>query len=105
MRNLAEKFGKITDPNEKLKSRIELEGLLGKNNDQLDKLEDMSDLIIADENLQQEVSKRYKFPSDAIPAIISGRLQNLTDSYVRISLVTVKEDLDSYVQEKTKQSI
>jgi hypothetical protein len=106
MQDLAEKLNKITDSNERFKARAKLEGLLDENNKQLDKLEDMSNLIIANKSLQEEVSKHYKFPSDAPPAkIISGRLQNLIDSYVHISLLTAGGDLTAYIQEKTGQSV
>lgn len=104
MHGSAEKLGKIADSEEKLKARTELEGLLNKNDEQLDRLEDISSIIIADESLQQEISKHYKFPLDATPAIISGRLQNLTDSYVRINLSTISDDFKEYVQQKTGQT-
>jgi hypothetical protein len=89
---------------EKPNARTALEGLLGLNDKQLAGLEDMSDKIIADENLQNEISKHYAFPLDTVPAIIFIRLQNLTNSYVRISLSTIGDDFKAYVQEKTEQT-
>jgi hypothetical protein len=105
MCDLAEKLGKITDSEEKFNAGIKLIGLLGMNNMQLAWLEDLNDVIIADESLQQEISKHCKFPLDAAPAIISDRLQNLTASYVHASLLTLKDTLDDYIQEKTEQTV
>ncbi len=104
MQDLAEKLNKITDSNEKFNARRELEGLLGKNDEQLDKLEYLSNVIIANKSLRWKISKHYKFSLDTAPAIILDRLQNLTDSYVHISLLTVKDDLDAYVKQKTEQT-
>ena len=105
MRDLAEKFEKITDSEEKFNAGKKLVGLLGMNNTQLAMLEDLSDVIIADESMQQDISKHYKFPSDAAPAVISGRLENLISSYVHVSLLTLKDDLGAYIQQKTEQPV
>lgn len=104
MQKLAEKLGEITDSDEKFKARAKLEGLLDENNEQLAKLEYLSNVIIADKSLQQEISKHYKFPTDTAPAAILDRLQNLTDSYVHIGMLTASNDLTVYIQEKTKQT-